>query len=158
MPVLLHTYQPPTGRGLGYWEGPANTAHSAATKMTEFAPETQSHMPWREHRMERDTSSTPIQEHEPHNGHQPAPIHLSTYDHYQSSVLPENDQWSPAHHEEHGVSSPHSQASAGSLVHSPGSRQSSEQRPSVDMSAGSAGEHMTLSERRQEKRKMKRFR
>jgi hypothetical protein len=160
VPALLQTHQPPKGRGLGYWEEETEIRDSTSPEMAEFGPDTQSHIPWREHRMERDTSSTAPHEHETHNGHGPSQPHISAFDHYSTSPgIPEGEEW-PGHHDNHGVGSPHSQTSTSSMVDSPGSRQSSEHRRSIDMSSGSAGEqhHMSLSERRQEKRKMKRFR
>ncbi|CCX33218.1 Similar to Homeobox protein ANF-1; acc. no. P79775 [Pyronema omphalodes CBS 100304] len=82
----------------------------------------------------------------PHS-HTPPPHNMG------SAGASEHDDW-PQQHE---VGSPHSQGSSGSMMDSPISAQSEQHRRSVDMSA-TDGHQMTISERRQEKRKMKRFR
>ncbi|KAL7276735.1 hypothetical protein RUND412_000272 [Rhizina undulata] len=127
--------------------------------------------------MERDTQSSVPQEHETQQMHSHLP---SVYEHYNSppviSEAEDDDyrecrEWpNPGSHDIHGAAgSPHSQTSTGSIIGSPHSHPSShhsDHRHSVDMSIGGSGQsssshgdhHMSLSERRQEKRKMKRFR
>lgn len=88
------------------------------------------------------------------------------YEYTTPPAASETEDWSTSvPRDPHGLAgSPHSQASStGSLIDSPRSQQS-ENRPSVDMTASAQNsshgdpQHMSLSERRQEKRKMKRFR
>lgn len=77
------------------------------------------------------------------------------YDRYSQDAMPEVDEWPESgSHEPEMADSP--QSSVESMMDSP----QSESRRSVDIGAGAPhGEgHMSLSERRQEKRKMKRFR
>jgi hypothetical protein len=110
--------------------------------------------------MERDTSSgvSTEQEHA-HGGHRSSQSN-NLYDHYTSPpAASETEEWSAsAAHDGHGmIGSP--QSSTGSMIDSP----QSESRRSVDITASaqsshSDSQHMSLSERRQEKRKMKRFR
>ncbi|KAG0132041.1 hypothetical protein HOY82DRAFT_558713 [Tuber indicum] len=120
-----------------------------------------SHLPWREQRLERDTPSVLPQEQEGHQAHTQLP---PVYEQYSPPGVSEAEddyrdrEW-PTSHEGHG--SPHSQTSNGSMIESPhSSSHHSEHRHSVDIAGQpSHGEHhMSLSERRQEKRKMKRFR
>jgi len=163
VPALLQTSQPPAGRGFGGpWGDDSHFKSSTSPEMSEFGADTASHLSWRDSQhMERDTSSGVSTEQEHQNGHRSSQSHL----YYTTPpAVSEAEEWPAApSHEGHGmVGSPHSQASTGSMIDSPRS-QHSESRRSVDMavpnqSGHSDSQHMSLSERRQEKRKMKRFR
>lgn len=123
--------------------------------MSEYATDTSSHRSW----LDRDTPATSVGD----KADNPTDPNLAAYHHYTTPPpIPEDGEWG-AHDSNGVISSPHS--SSGSMLGSPRSRQSSQRRDSMDqMSAGvqSAGEGqpqgMSISERRQEKRKMKRFR
>lgn len=162
VPALLQTSQPPLGRGLGGpWGDDSRFKSSTSPEMSEFGADTASHLSWRDSQhLERDTSSGVSTEQEHQAGHRPSHF----YDHYTTpTAVSETEEWPASTHEGHGmVGSPHSQASSGSMIDSPRS-QHSESRRSVDMTTStqsnhSDSQHMSLSERRQEKRKMKRFR
>lgn len=167
---------------MGHWEDESTFKHSTSPEMSEFGNDSSSHLPWREQHMDRDPATSVPAEHDPHPGGgvvgsigvvggvvvgaRSSQSHL--YDHYNTTppAVSETEDWSSSanHHDAHGmVGSPHSQGSTGSMMDSPQSQQSDNRR-SVDMSAAGqpshAGDpqHMSLSERRQEKRKMKRFR
>lgn len=171
MPSLLHTPYYREDRGLEAW-GDSTLKNHPFAQMSEFGGEQSSaHMSWREQRLERDSVLPQEQEghHHHHHSHSHSHSHSQlppVYEHYSpgpaSDAGGEYREWTTsASHEEHNIGSPHS--SAGSMIDSPHSHPSShsEHRHSVDItgqSSGSQGEHMSLSERRQEKRKMKRFR
>jgi hypothetical protein len=162
VPALLQTTQPPEGRGLGHWEDESSFKHSMSPEMSGFSNGTSSHLPWREH-LDRDASTGVSAEQDAHSGnHRPSQSRI--YENYSTATPPAVEEWpTSASHEGHGmVGSPHSQGSPGSMIDSPQSQQS-ENRRSVDMTASGQSshgdsQHMSLSERRQEKRKMKRFR
>lgn len=171
MPSLLHTPYYREDRGLEAW-GDSTLKNHPFAQMSEFGGEQSSaHMSWREQRLERDSVLPQEQEghHHHHHSHSHSHSHSQlppVYEHYSpgpaSDAGGEYREWTTsASHEEHNIGSPHS--SAGSMIDSPHSHPSShsEHRHSVDItgqSSGSQGEHMSLNERRQEKRKMKRFR
>ena len=123
--------------------------------MSDFGGDHSSHLPWRE----RDAPSGLPQEQDGHQAHiQLPPVYdYSPHDVSEAEEDYRDREW-PASHE-HG--SPHSQTSNGSIIESPhSSSHHSEHRHSVDITGQSSshGDHMSLSERRQERRKMKRFR
>lgn len=142
--------------------------------MSEFSNESSTQLSWRDHphhhhhphQLDRDTSAGLSSDHVAHH-------HQSTgsHHHHHSSQRPLYENYTPppaiseaegwststSHDNQGMVGSPHSQASSGSIMDSP----LSDSRRSLDMGAGSgqsSHEHMSLSDRRNEKRKMKRFR
>jgi hypothetical protein len=98
----------------------------------------------------------------PHPDHRPSQPNL--YERYSPPPpVPETEEWSSSGHNNHAIGSPHSQASSGSIMGSPHSQQSDNRRSADIGGSGPSSshgdpQHMSLSERRQEKRKMKRFR
>jgi hypothetical protein len=149
------------GRGKGHWREAFAFKTVGPLNMAEFGgnDSASQHMPWRD-RLEREASEQDGQQGSSSSQSQ----HPQAYDRYSPRAVSEAEDWpgSASHNSHDVVGSPTSQTSAGSMIDSP----QSESRRSVDMSisasgqsSASHGEHqMSLSERRQEKRKMKRFR
>lgn len=171
---------------MGIWEDISSPKPLVLQPMSGFSGDpTSSQLPWREQQVERQPAPIVPQEQEGHQQHTqhhhstqsshhhlpsphlPHPAH--NYDTAQySSTLPtetegEYREWRSVAPLEAG--SPHSHTSGGSLIGSPHSQQSSQgARRGSDMSVGApvtsphGEQRMSLGERRQEKRKMKRFR